>query len=80
MQSLSIVVLLLLYIVSWQEYNESMSNVEIDFPISVSSDMLVDASEKLYNILMSKLVSLKVSSCLCGQILSIASSKTSPEP
>ena len=59
MQSFSIIVLLLFYILSWREYNQSESKVEIDIPILVRSEMLVGASEKPYNILMSKLVSLR---------------------
>ena len=54
MQFLSIVVLLLLYILSWREYKESMSNVQMDLPTTVRPEILFGASEKLYNTLMSK--------------------------
>ena len=77
MQSLSKVVLLFLHILSWREYNESRSKVEVDIPTLNRSEMLVGASEKLYNNLMSKLVSLSPF-MLVGQMLSIDSSKTSP--
>ena len=39
--------------------NESTRNVEMDLPTSARSEMLVGASGKPYNILISKLVSLR---------------------